>query len=90
MCADNNYFIGLMSVTSLDSLDAALVDFSAPQTKLVATLSTDLPDSLKSQLLALCTPGNNEIQLMGEADHQLGKLSAQACQTLLSQFLLNR
>jgi len=84
MNADNKYFIGLMSGTSLDSLDAALVDFSEPLPKLEATLTTELPESLKSQLLALCSPGDNEIQRMGVADHQLGKLSAQACQTLLN------
>jgi anhydro-N-acetylmuramic acid kinase len=85
MNADRPYFIGLMSGTSLDALDAALVDFSGQRPKLTATLSTEWPASLKSQLLALCSPGDNEIQRMGKADHELGNLCAQACQQLLSK-----
>ena len=79
------YFIGLMSGTSLDGLDAALIDFSADQPRLIATHSAPLPGKFKQQLLALCTPGDNEIERMGKADHQLGKLFAQACQHLLAE-----
>lgn len=85
MNAAQPYYIGLMSGTSLDALDAALVDFSGEQPELVATLTTEWPQSLKAQLLALCSPGENEIERMGAADHQLGKLCAQACQHLLTK-----
>ena len=80
----NGYFIGLMSGTSLDGVDAALLDFSDGQAQIVATHSSALPSELKQQLLALCSPGDDEIRRMGIADHQLGNLFAEACRQLLA------
>jgi anhydro-N-acetylmuramic acid kinase len=80
----SGYFIGLMSGTSLDGIDAALIDFCADSPQLLATHSIPLPSSLKRQLLSLCSPGDNEIERMSIADHQLGKLFAETCQQLLA------
>lgn len=84
MSSEKPYFIGLMSGTSLDAIDAALVDFSSSQPRLVAAVNTPIPEQLRQDIIALCTPGDNEILRMGRTDHQLANLFAEACQKLLA------
>ena len=77
-------FIGTLSGTSVDGIDAALVRFS-PAPALVATHSLKFLDDLRSDLLALGVPGANEIERLGQADVRLGRLFAQAVNELLRQ-----
>lgn len=57
---DNGYYIGMMSGTSLDGLDAVICQFgesdSTDENKIVATISKPLPNQLRTVLLALCQP----------------------------------
>lgn len=78
-------FIGLMSGTSMDAADAALVDFGGTQPKLLATHSTPLPAGLRGALFALCVPGPNEIERMGELDSRLGEIFADGALALLKK-----
>lgn len=81
-------FIGLMSGTSLNSIDCGLFDFSEPDktpVKTVATHEHPLPDDLREELLILCSPGDNEVHRLGIADRKLGELFAQAVNQLLEQ-----
>ncbi|WP_455199110.1 anhydro-N-acetylmuramic acid kinase [Kaarinaea lacus] len=76
-------FIGLMSGTSMDAVDAALVDFSSGKPELVHTLDHPIPDELRSTCQALCVPGNDEIDRMGHADGLMGDVFAEAALQLL-------
>jgi anhydro-N-acetylmuramic acid kinase len=78
-------FIGLMSGTSLDSIDAALVDFSQQPCRLIDCLEHPLPTALRDQLIGLCQPGDNEIERMGSADNALGHEFARAVNALLTK-----
>lgn len=78
------YYIGLISGTSLDAVDAALLDLSSQPPRLLQAISHPLPDALRSELLNLCQPGENEIQRLGQADTCLGKTLAEAVKALLS------
>ncbi len=78
-------YVGLMSGTSVDGIDAALVDFSQTQPMIIATHYTPYPETLRSKVLALCNKGEDEIERLGELDVLLGKAFAQATNQLLQQ-----
>lgn len=75
-----------MSGTSLDAIDAALLDFTNNQIMLLATHSHTLPDTLKHKILQLNQPGQlDEVHQMAVADQQLADAFATAVNTLLDQ-----
>lgn len=76
--------IGLMSGTSLDGIDAVLVDFSTASPQLIAAHNTPLPAELRKNLLALNRPAAGEIARMAQADVELGRLFAHTVNQLLS------
>ncbi len=78
-------FIGLMSGTSADGIDAALVDFSESQPVVIETHYTPYPPTLREKILALCEKGDDEIQRLGELDIILGKAFASAANHLLKK-----
>jgi len=78
-------FIGMMSGTSVDAIDAAVVDFSGTHPKLIAAHQQNHTPELRQQLLALGQPGENEINRMMAADHQLGHALADAALAVLKK-----
>lgn len=79
----SDLYIGLMSGTSADGIDAALVDFSSFSPALMATHYMPYTAEVRQQILALCQQGPNEIERLGELDILLAKLFAQTVNQLL-------
>lgn len=77
-------YIGVMSGTSLDGLDVALIEQDRG-TRLLAAQYTPMPDDLGRQLLALCASGSDEIARSALAERQWVELAAQAIARLLAQ-----
>ncbi len=80
-----DYFIGFMSGTSMDALDAVLVDFAHTPPTLIATHSHPLDETFRREILALAQPGDNELDRQAQLDVRLGRLSAEVCQQLLEK-----
>ncbi len=78
-------YIGLMSGTSADGIDAALVDFSQSQPAIIATHYAPYESELRQKILTLCKQGENEIQRLGELDVLLGNAFAQVVNQLLKK-----
>lgn len=78
-------YIGLLSGTSADGIDAALVDFSGKMPKLISNLTKPLTNELQQTLISFAEPGLNEIDRLGELDILLGQAFAQAANALLKQ-----
>ena len=77
-------YLGLMSGTSIDSIDVAAVEFSQDTPSLLGTHSHPIPANLKQQILNLCLPGSDSLQLYCETDNLLGELFAEAALALMS------
>jgi anhydro-N-acetylmuramic acid kinase len=84
-------FIGLMSGTSVDSIDAALIECTQQEgdqrqtVRLLSTHNEAIDAATREQILCLCQSGPAEIERMGRLDRQLGSLFARASQQLLAQ-----
>lgn len=78
------YFIGLMSGTSMDAIDAVLVKFHGDIPTLIASHQEAMPEKVFKDLNKLCSPSNDEINRLGQIDRTMGKLFATAVNQLLA------
>ncbi|MEW7975313.1 MAG: anhydro-N-acetylmuramic acid kinase [Candidatus Thiodiazotropha endolucinida] len=81
---NESVFVGLISGTSLDGVDAVVVDLSSNQPRLIASHVEPYPTQLRTSLRTLCQPGSNEIDRMGELDKQVAVTFATACRAVLA------
>ncbi len=80
-----DYYIGLISGTSIDGVDCALVKFNDEQPTVIATHCNPIPSELRSAILRLCSGSGFDIQLLGKVDVEIGRLFASSANTLLMQ-----
>ena len=79
-------FIGLMSGTSADAIDAALVGFeSNGTTNLISTHTLELPADLKTRIIAAQTHADTSIRDICEQDVAISLLYAAAVDALLKK-----
>ena len=80
------HFIGLMSGTSADAIDAALVGFESDgTTHLVCTHTLELPADLKTRIIAAQTRVDTTIRDVCEQDVALSLLYAAAVEALIEK-----
>lgn len=77
-------YLGVMSGTSLDGLDIALIEQDR-HTRLIATHYLPMPAELHAELLALCSSGADELARAALAEQRWVELAAQGIHTLLAE-----
>jgi len=77
-------YIGLMSGTSLDGVDAVLVSFDGNTPKLLSSYSYPIPEDLQCKLVEFTHPNwLGSVAQIGSFNQQLGKLFADASNALI-------
>jgi anhydro-N-acetylmuramic acid kinase len=82
---NSGLFVGLMSGTSVDAIDAALLHINDNRFELLATHQHELPASTRQRISAISHAGENEIERLGGLDRELGLLFAAATRALLTK-----
>ena len=77
------WYIGLMSGTSLDAVDGLLVQFAPDRMRFHQHASADFPPELRQELLALNYSGTHELHRAALASNALARVYAQVVQQLL-------
>lgn len=80
------YAIGLMSGTSLDGIDAALVDIEGKgittKVKLIAFETYDIPADIKAEIKIACLDKNVSVALICSLNFKIGKLLSDAVKAI--------
>ncbi len=86
----SNIYIGLISGTSMDGVDCALVDFSDGSPNQIDFITTEIPEDLRQNLLALCEDHHGQVSLLGEADIEFSRCLTSSVDRLLKKNQLKR
>ena len=78
-------YIGLMSGTSVDAIDAAIVDYGSSPPKLISSHAYKIDSQTKLEIEKLCTPGESELDQAGQLDVKLGKIFANAALSVIAK-----
>lgn len=82
----SNLYVGCMTGTSVDGLDLALIEVDdSGAITIVAADSRPLPELLRRDLLALSQPEDDDIDLLGSCDQELGLFTATAVNTFIER-----
>ena len=76
-------YLGCISGTSVDGLDIAAAVFDDTGAEVMAATTTPLPDELRSALLRLGQPGDDDLDLLGHTDAALGDFIGHALTAFL-------
>ena len=79
----SQYYIGLMSGTSVDAIDAVLMDFSISDTHIVEAHSQEIPAELKSKINTAIV-NNTWPQDVSEIDQEFAHISIESVKSLLT------
>jgi anhydro-N-acetylmuramic acid kinase len=83
-------YLGLISGTSMDAIDAALVDFDVEPLRIVATSATQFDPALKRRVSALIDHADSvALDEVGQIDVELGRAFAQAALGLMQSAGVN-
>ena len=83
---NEHLYIGLMSGTSMDGIDAVLVDFTGERTNLLETFELPYPDPLLQDLNSIIDhPDRAGLVRIGELHVRLGREFAAAARRLIEQ-----
>ena len=80
-----DFYIGLMSGTSLDGIDAVLADLSPNQPRVIGHHRLSYTPELRRELLALNQPGGDELRRAALAANELARCYAAAIHALLEK-----
>ena len=83
MAGIGGLFVGLLSGTSVDAIDAALLRIASDGTRLLGTLAVPIPADIKAELLHLSECDAAPIDRIGVLDRRFGVCLAEAVQQLL-------
>jgi anhydro-N-acetylmuramic acid kinase len=75
-------FIGLMSGTSMDGVDGVLAEFGGAAPRVLRDASAPLPPALREELMALNTPGQDELHRAWLAGNALMRVYAEVANRL--------
>ena len=81
----SGHYIGLISGTSADGIDAAVFNFDGQCTTTIAHHSHQYPADIRKTILNFSQPSNNELNIAGQLDVALGHLFADAAIELLNK-----
>lgn len=82
-------YIGLMSGSSINAVDAVLCEFHPHSVSLIATHSLPIPSSIQAAIRDLTESGYDEIRRLCTLDRKIAKLFAQAAIELIDKTALS-